>query len=185
MPKQVDHVAMRSDIAKRCVEPFAREGYERVSMRRIADQVGVSTGTLYHYFPNKAALFEEVVRVVSAQDVAEGTQLLVLGFGNPADRVLPLLKFVTGQRDRMIAQYRVLLEFAAQVHDPDAWSQALVRTRRSYAAALETVLEVDDPARIDMVLLTILGLVLRALAGDTSTDVEATSRQLCALLYRG
>ncbi len=174
---------MRSDIATQCVEPFAREGYERVSMRRIAEEVGVSTGTLYHYFPNKAALFEEVVRVASAQDVAEGTQLLLAGFPNPVDRVRPLLRYVAGQRDRMVAKYRVLLEFSAQVHDHEAWSQSLRRARESYLAAVKTVLEVEDDARIEIVLLTILGLVLREMAGDETTDIDAVADQLRALVY--
>jgi len=40
---------------------FARDGYEGASMARIAREVGVSKGTLYNYFPGKAALFHAVV----------------------------------------------------------------------------------------------------------------------------
>lgn len=40
---------------------FARDGYEGASMARIAREVGVSKGTLYNYFPSKAALFHGVV----------------------------------------------------------------------------------------------------------------------------
>lgn len=36
---------------------FARDGYEGASMADIAREVGVSKGTLYNYFPSKAALF--------------------------------------------------------------------------------------------------------------------------------
>jgi TetR/AcrR family transcriptional repressor of mexJK operon len=36
---------------------FARQGYEGASMADIAREVGVSKGTLYNYFPSKAALF--------------------------------------------------------------------------------------------------------------------------------
>ncbi|MBW4024295.1 MAG: TetR/AcrR family transcriptional regulator [Proteobacteria bacterium] len=36
---------------------FARDGYEGASMAEIAREVGVSKGTLYNYFPSKAALF--------------------------------------------------------------------------------------------------------------------------------
>ena len=36
---------------------FARDGYEGASMAQIAREVGVSKGTLYNYFPSKAALF--------------------------------------------------------------------------------------------------------------------------------
>ena len=36
---------------------FARDGYEGASMAQIAKEIGVSKGTLYNYFPSKAALF--------------------------------------------------------------------------------------------------------------------------------
>lgn len=40
---------------------FARDGYEGASMAQIAREVGVSKGTLYNYFPGKAALFQGFV----------------------------------------------------------------------------------------------------------------------------
>jgi TetR/AcrR family transcriptional repressor of mexJK operon len=40
---------------------FARDGYEGASMAQIAREVGVSKGTLYNYFPSKAALFSSFV----------------------------------------------------------------------------------------------------------------------------
>jgi TetR/AcrR family transcriptional regulator, mexJK operon transcriptional repressor len=36
---------------------FARDGYEGASMTQIAQESGVSKGTLYNYFPSKVALF--------------------------------------------------------------------------------------------------------------------------------
>jgi TetR/AcrR family transcriptional regulator, mexJK operon transcriptional repressor len=40
---------------------FARDGYEGASMAQIAREVGVSKGTLYNYFPSKAALFSAFI----------------------------------------------------------------------------------------------------------------------------
>jgi AcrR family transcriptional regulator len=40
---------------------FARDGYDGASMAQIAREVGVSKGTLYNYFPSKAALFHGFV----------------------------------------------------------------------------------------------------------------------------
>ncbi len=39
---------------------FARQGYHGTSMRQIAHQAGMSPATIYHYFPDKAALFAAV-----------------------------------------------------------------------------------------------------------------------------
>lgn len=41
---------------------FAREGYESVSMRRIAEQIEYSPAAIYVYFPDKESLFREICR---------------------------------------------------------------------------------------------------------------------------
>lgn len=40
---------------------FARHGYAAVSMRRIASEVGVGAGALYHYTPDKQALLADLM----------------------------------------------------------------------------------------------------------------------------
>lgn len=39
-------------------------------MRQLAESLGVSTGTLYHYFQSKKAIFEQLVRHMAQRDVA-------------------------------------------------------------------------------------------------------------------
>lgn len=39
---------------------FLSYGYEKASMRRIAQKAGVTTGAIYGYFPSKEALFEDL-----------------------------------------------------------------------------------------------------------------------------
>lgn len=43
-------------------ELFAREGYDRAAMSRIAANAGVTRALVYHYFPGKEALLEAVLR---------------------------------------------------------------------------------------------------------------------------
>ena len=69
MPKIVDHAHMRDGLVDGCVRLFADRGYASLTMREVAAALGVSTGTLYHYFPGKDALFDAVVRAVAAQDL--------------------------------------------------------------------------------------------------------------------
>src|SRR5688500_11535946 len=37
------------------------QGYRATTMRQIADRAGVSTGNVYHHFPDKEAIFTELV----------------------------------------------------------------------------------------------------------------------------
>ncbi len=175
---------MRDELAGRCVEAFAESGYGRSSMRSLAKAAQVSTGTLYHYFPNKLALFQHVVERVVGQDIGEATHLFVQAYEDPAERLAPLMQFVAIATPRLASHFRVLNEFAIHPDNPgESWTTLMQESRDRYLEALRTVLEIEDDARIDMVLLTICGMVLRAMCGDpTSTDVDAVVAQLERLL---
>jgi len=55
---------------------FSEKGYERTSMRAIAEAAGVSKPAIYYYFPNKDALFEDMLNaaVEQVQEVLEKIQ---------------------------------------------------------------------------------------------------------------
>src|SRR5688572_13057076 len=40
---------------------FSHQGYRATTMRQIADRAEVSTGNVYHHFPDKEAIFTELV----------------------------------------------------------------------------------------------------------------------------
>jgi AcrR family transcriptional regulator len=40
---------------------FSHQGYRGTTMREIADRAGVSTGNVYHHFPDKEAIFRELL----------------------------------------------------------------------------------------------------------------------------
>ncbi len=52
--------ARRRAILAAAKEIFLAEGYERTTMRRIADALGVTPTTLYLHFPDKSALLTEI-----------------------------------------------------------------------------------------------------------------------------
>lgn len=69
MPKKVDHELYRDELLSRSFDLFASRGYSNITMREIAKELGVSTGTLYHYFPTKNAMLEEMCRMESRRTV--------------------------------------------------------------------------------------------------------------------
>ena len=48
--------------ARRC---FARHGYEGATVARLEQEIGLSRGAIFNYFPNKAALFVELAIATS------------------------------------------------------------------------------------------------------------------------
>nr|WP_320142660.1 TetR/AcrR family transcriptional regulator [uncultured Cohaesibacter sp.] len=67
MPKIIDHDAHKDDIAQRAASYFSEHGYSGVGMRGVAQYLGMSKSALYHYFPNKEALFLACTKQVMRQ----------------------------------------------------------------------------------------------------------------------
>jgi AcrR family transcriptional regulator len=168
VPRIVDRADQRVLLARAALELFAREGFSRVTMRGAAEAVGVSTGTLYHYFTDKADLFAAVVDTVVETDVLEvGAGLLALPL--PL-RLGGLLEATQHGIDRLVRDYRVLIDAVAM--QPGRFSDSMAEARERYRLAVMGVLQIDA-AHADLVLLALSGLILRAICGDTGTDLNA------------
>jgi AcrR family transcriptional regulator len=61
--KERDKIEMRDKIVKAAVEVFSEEGYEKTSIRTIADRIEYSPATIYLYFKDKAELLQAVHEV--------------------------------------------------------------------------------------------------------------------------
>ena len=55
-PPTEAHDEKRTEIIERCATLFDRVGYYNTSMQMLADEVGLSKPTLYHYFPSKISI---------------------------------------------------------------------------------------------------------------------------------
>lgn len=55
-PQQARSTELVAAILQAAVEVLAREGIKRFTMARVAERTGASIGSLYQYFPNKAAI---------------------------------------------------------------------------------------------------------------------------------
>ena len=63
-------LAKREEILDAALECFVDKGYDRTSVREIARVVGLSQAGLLHHFPNKEALFLEVLRRRDEQSIS-------------------------------------------------------------------------------------------------------------------
>lgn len=63
MPKVVDHEKRRREIGEAVWRAVARRGMDSATVREIADEAGVSTGVLAHYFEDKDELLVHALRV--------------------------------------------------------------------------------------------------------------------------
>jgi len=69
MPKIINHDKYREEMILKCFELFGKKGFINVTMREIANDLSVSTGALYHYFPTKQAIFEQMMTYIIKKDL--------------------------------------------------------------------------------------------------------------------
>jgi AcrR family transcriptional regulator len=77
---------LRQEILDAASELFVRDGYENVSMRRIADKIEYSPTTIYIYFKDKAELLEQVCNETFARLVLRLGKILEQP-GDPVERL--------------------------------------------------------------------------------------------------
>jgi len=78
--------ALRRKILAAARSLFAKEGYENISMRKIAQKIGYSPTTIYLYFRDKNELVEEICNEMFSLLSAE-LEALKLGEGDPIEKM--------------------------------------------------------------------------------------------------
>jgi len=73
MPKIVNHNEYRQKLLEKSLSLLTHKGYSNVNVKEIAAEIGVSTGTLYHYFPSKENMLAEMLAWLGNKNVDEYT----------------------------------------------------------------------------------------------------------------
>lgn len=61
--KEEQHKMRKWQILDIALNHFIRYGFYGTSTRKIAEEAGISSGLMFHYFPNKLALYEALVEI--------------------------------------------------------------------------------------------------------------------------
>jgi AcrR family transcriptional regulator len=176
MPKIVDVEQYRKELLLKSAGLFAEKGYADLTTRELARGLGVSTGTLYHYFPNKESLFEQLVEEMCQQDVllakveiAKGTTL--------TEKLEILARFLSDREESCIRQLFLWIDYCQhQGREELCRSRFFERVDRRYHRAIGELLGIRDPALAWLVLSVINGLILERLwcNDDISLDGQMT-----------
>ena len=86
MPKGSGHMR-RDEILKAAQQIFADVGYEGATVRRIAEQVGVSSTAIYLHFPDKQAMLLEIAIETLRPVLAEAKAMATDSSIDPRERV--------------------------------------------------------------------------------------------------
>ena len=181
MPKRIDHDEMRGRLLDMAGDVFVARGFAATGMRDLASAAGVSTGSLYHYFPDKRSLFEQLVARTVDADLAILEEALGVIPPRAADRLEAFLALVRCHEEALQLQSAVLVEEARLTHAEGGGAAASSRDAHArYVAALADLLG-SSPERAALVLHAVTGLLLQRFTDGGRTPFEPMERQLRGL----
>jgi len=173
MPKVVDHPAYRKQLLALCFDLFAQRGYSALTMRQIAEALEISTGALYHYFPTKEALFQQLVEEVTQQTVFEAIAQ-IQQHGDPEARLTALFDFLAQHEEQLRKQLLVILDYYQHRDLYGSTAGKILRAGADrYCQALQNYLHLPDQKLVVLLKTQINGLLVqRMLRASTTPFVE-------------
>ncbi|AUT00862.1 TetR family transcriptional regulator [Nostoc sp. CENA543] len=170
MPKVVDHEQYRKEMLCKCFDLFASKSYGSITMREIAQGLNVSTGTLYHYFPSKQALFEQLVEEISQQDVIAALAEMS-GVATIEEAMSALGRYLVKNEDYFIKWTYIWVDFCQHQDINEVRNNNVFkRANRNYKQAVCELLNIQDPAIVSFVLSLVNGLILEKLWCNETID---------------
>lgn len=127
------HRARRLAILEAAVVCFATKGFERTTVAEICRTAGISTGSLFHYFPTKAAIFAAVFEE-DTREIAE----FFARYEHTEDPWAAVLAFLDRAANEAASEYAPGLVGAVLGYagDPD-FAAVLAENERVQRAGLE------------------------------------------------
>ena len=168
MPKIVDREQYRKELLWKCFDLFAQKGYSAIAMREIAKGIGVSTGTLYHYFPSKEALFLQLVEEQTQEDILS----FLAEAGSPEtlpEKVKALMDFVAKYEEYFIKQLLLWFDFYQQQERTELLNnQTLKKAWEQSKQLLSHYLQIEDEVTTIFVCNMLHGFIVgRMFEGET------------------
>lgn len=181
MPKIVDHDLYRKELLSQCFDMFAEKGYAAITMREIAQGLGVSTGTLYHYFSSKEMLFEQLVEEWTRQDLLRAEAELETA-QTLAERIAAAFHFIAKNEDYFLKQTLLLIDFHQQQEHTASHNEILKQVCDRARDRVADLLGLEDPKIVVFVLGLIDGLILGRLYNEEVASFEEQGALLGEML---
>jgi AcrR family transcriptional regulator len=176
MPKLVDHASYRKQLLAQCLDLFAERGYSALTMRQIAEALDVSTGTLYHYFPTKEALFQQLAEEITEQSVFEALAQAPRG-PSFEERLMSLFHFLAEHEEAFQKQFLIMSDYFQHRDLYGENARAILRAGvERYDQSIQSCLRVRDAHLCMLLRYLINGLIMRRLLGDTGLSFVEEAR---------
>ncbi|MFE6739331.1 TetR/AcrR family transcriptional regulator [Streptomyces tubercidicus] len=185
------HAARRQHIVHAASELFATQGFERTTTAQICKAAGMSSGNVFHYFPNKRAIFiallqddkdaktERLARAATAADpwtaLLDVVQFLAAPAAEPLAPPLVMEAMLQAHRDPELA------ELLSQDSTDEHTVIAELLTKAAAAGQIDPGLDPDNTASWVMAL---IASMYTSAATEASFDPAGQLPTLLLILQR-
>jgi AcrR family transcriptional regulator len=192
-PRQERSTQLVADVLEAAVRVLAREGAPRFTTARVAEEAGVSVGSLYQYFPNKEAILFRLQLDEWNQTSALLESILAASDKPALDRLRSMVRaFFQSEREEV--SLRTALKDAAPLYRdaPEVRKHREIGMRRLSAFMDEVLLQVPAKERAfaAAVVMTTMSVVGKSVSVEAHSKSEvdawalAMGDMLCAYLQQ-
>ena len=190
-PRQARSQQLVADILTAAAQVLARDGAQRFTTARVAEKAGVSVGSLYQYFPNKAAILFRLQQEEWAETGALLRDMLADRTLEPMVRLRAVVHaFVRSECEE--AAVRIALNDAAPLYRdaPEAREPRVRGTRVMADFLVEALPDLDEEKRVlagELIAAT-MGVIGKRISERTADPAaiaswsDALADMLCAYL---
>lgn len=189
MPKLGMGPIRREQICRAAAAVIAREGFAGSTMRMVAEEAGVSTGMLNHYFTNRQDLLTQALVFVSER-TQQRYRVAIEDVPAGRQRLQALLDSALADDEQMVETWRVWINaYGEAVRLPELRHTIESRLTSWYEVidrALEGLVPADEPNeipwswRFDAVL---NGLAIQALTSEAVLDGHQIREEVIRTLF--
>lgn len=181
MPKIVDHDQYRRELLNRCFDLFAEKGYSTITMRQIAKGLDVSTGTLYHYFSSKEAIFEQLVEEMIQQDMLQVSNEMATA-KTVSDRIKRGFEFVERKQDYFFKQLLIFTDYYQQIRQDSNQPNILERVCERIQPKISEIMGITDPQIAEFIFTFVDGICVSQIYGCSAASFSTHLQLLFKML---
>lgn len=181
----MDHDQQRRQLLQRSFPLFAEHGFRGLSIRKLAEGLGVTTGAFYHYFRSKEQIFEAMMQMLMSEDAEEKMAFLQSSVGVGA-KMRALGRAFAEQQGHLRLQTALCSEYCRHLQEQNRSTQEfwnLVKPR--YRALCRQILGSDDDLAFELMSTFIQGILTRISWGDEPIALEELFGEFAAVMDRG
>lgn len=138
-----DYTAKRNELIRGAAMLFKEKGYEATTLKDIAEHAGLDRSTIYYYVGTKEEVFQEAVRGILYDNVAEAEHLVRLQSLDPREKVRRLIERLMVSYEESYPYMHVYIQQDMQkvAGEDTQWAREMTRQTHRFEKAFMTLID--------------------------------------------